>query len=74
MASIESRIDRIEKQLGQADCVCSERAEQLAMVIIEDGWGPEQIERAEASVRFTCPIHGERSPPIVHFSEADAKA
>jgi hypothetical protein len=72
MASFESRINQIERQLGQAHCVCSER-EQLAIVVIKDGWGPEQIERAEGSVRFTCPIHGDRSPPILRLSEVDAK-
>jgi hypothetical protein len=73
MASIESRINQIERQLGQAECVCSERAQQPALVVVNDGWGPEQIERAEGSVRFTCPIHGDRSPPILRVSEADAK-
>jgi hypothetical protein len=74
MASIKTRVDQIERQLGQADCVCSERAEQLAIIVIKDGWGPEEIERAEAAVRFTCPMHGDRSPPVLRLSEADAKA
>jgi hypothetical protein len=73
MASTESRIAQIERQLGQGDCVCPARAPQLAIVVIKDGWGPEQIERAEGSVRFTCPTHGDRSPPILRLSESDAK-
>jgi hypothetical protein len=73
MGRIGHRLDELEKQLGQADCVCSERAQQLAIVVIKDGSGPEQIEHAEDSVRFACPIHGDRSPPILRLSETDAK-
>jgi hypothetical protein len=73
MGRIEHRLDQLEKQLGRADCVCSERAQQCAIIVIKESWGQEQIERAEASIRFICPIHGDRSPPIVRLSETDAK-
>src|SRR5271165_1644423 len=74
MRSVETRLEQIEKQLGKATCVCSEPEHLLAaLVVIKDDWGPEQIERAAASVRFTCPTHGVQSPPILRFSEADAR-
>jgi hypothetical protein len=74
MSSIRARLDRIEKQIGQAACVCSEpEHSQMAFVVIEDDWGTEDIDRAEASARFTCPIHGDRSPPILRLSQTDAR-
>ena len=73
MASIESRLNQIEKQIGQAGCVCSEpEHSQIAIVVIKDDWGPEQIELAQASVRYLCPTHRVQSPPILRLSQMDA--
>jgi hypothetical protein len=74
MRSVETRLEQIEKQLGKAACVCSEPEHtHMAIVVIKDDWVPEDIERAEALIRFTCPTHGVQSPPILRFSEADAR-
>jgi len=69
MATIKSRLEQIEKQLGETACTCSEPEDsQIAIVVIEKArkhWTPEDIESAEASARFTCPTHGLRSRPVV---------
>jgi hypothetical protein len=74
MASIDTRLGQIEKQLGEAGCICTEpENSQLALVVIGKNWGPEQIEFADASARFICPTHGDRSQPILRLSESDAR-
>jgi hypothetical protein len=73
MASIETRLDQIEKQLGEVGCICSDPAySQIAIVVIKDDWGSEDLERAEASTRFSCPTHGVRSRPLLRISQVDA--
>jgi hypothetical protein len=73
MASIENRLEQIEKQLGEAGCVCSEpEHSQMAIIVIEKDWGPEQIERAESSKQFTCPTHGPRPLRLLRLSQMDA--
>jgi len=77
MRRVETRLDQIEKQLGQASCVCSTpEHSQIAIVVIEKDrkhWTPEDIEGAEASARFTCPTHGLRSRPVVCMDPVEAK-
>jgi hypothetical protein len=60
--------------MDQAACTCFEPTHQLALVIVEQNWDTERIEAAEASVQFTCPKHGVRTPPIVRLSQSDADA
>lgn len=72
MRSVKASLDLIEKQLGKTACVCPEHS-NIAIVVIKDDWGPDDIEHAEAAVRFTCPTHGVRSPLILRLSESDAK-
>jgi len=74
MSSIRARLDKIEKLMGEAACVCSESEHsQMAILVIKDDWGSAEIECAETALRFTCPIHGLRSPPILHVSETAAQ-
>jgi len=72
MASVESRIDRIEQLLGNAQCVCNARANSLAFVIVEPEWDKHRIKLAESACRFTCPTHGLHTPPILRLSPAEA--
>ena len=72
MGDISRRLARIEKHLGEASCVCSEAGFEIVCILIESDWGPDQIERAEAATRFTCPTHGLQIPNLIRLSEADA--
>lgn len=73
MRKVETRLNQIEKQIGQADCICCDPDNSnLSIVVIKGDWRSDEIERAEALKRFTCPIHGVRLPSILRLSESDA--
>lgn len=71
MRNVETRIEQIAKQLGNAACTCKERDRETAIVVIKDGWGPEEIELAEAAAQFDCPTHGRRKPVVLHLLGSD---
>ena len=68
MATVERRMEELEKVWGDAACLCSK---EIAFVIVEPGWDKEQIREAEASKHIDCPTHGRTKPFILHLSPSD---
>jgi hypothetical protein len=74
MANISQRIRRLEDAINAGACECAARFAPMAaleIVVVENDWTPERIRAADAEKSFTCPIHGQRLPPILHVSPTD---
>lgn len=75
MGDVGRRLARLEEKFGDATCACSDNLQgALAILVIKDDWGPEQIELAAASAaQFTCPTHGPRLRPLLRLTQSDAE-
>jgi hypothetical protein len=71
MADINRRIERIERLIGGAACICAKN--RTALLIIDDDSIEEQKTRAESSMSFVCPTHGLQLPrSLILISGVDA--
>jgi len=67
MASVEQRIDRLERVLGSEHCICNPG--HIPIVYVAPDWDKERIHREVEAARIVCPVHGEQRRPLV-LSEA----
>jgi hypothetical protein len=76
MPNIGKRLDRLEEILGAKACTCRQVDPMAALpiVIIEDGWTPEQVEAAKAAKMLVCPIHGDRPQPVLVLRGSEVHA
>lgn len=70
MRNLRRRLDKLEEILGARDCICSEHS-VMEFVVIEPGSNQDQVRALEDEKAFTCPVHGQRLPPILHLSPSD---
>jgi hypothetical protein len=69
MADINRRIERMERLVGDVDCVCAKT--RSALLVIDDDSSEEQ-KSGEASVSFVCPTHGvQLHKSILRISSVD---
>jgi hypothetical protein len=73
MGDIDRRIERIERLLGNADCMCGDPTRRTAVIIVEDDWDSERVRLAETAIGFDCPTHGFQLPKsVARISPVDA--
>jgi hypothetical protein len=72
MATVETRIERIERTLGATDCTCGD-CDSTCIVVCPDNWNDDQKRAEAASMGTTCPTHGPRLRRVLWISETDRK-
>ena len=72
MADTARRIERLERILGMADCICSDVVNRVECLVVPPEWDAERLRLEEAALQTSCTIHGAQTPIIVRLSPADA--
>jgi hypothetical protein len=70
MRNFHRRLGKIEELLSARACICGDH-DQIEFVIVESGSSSERVRALEDEKAFTCPVHGQRLPPLLHLSPSD---
>jgi hypothetical protein len=65
------RIERIEKLLGAADCICND-VDRFAVMIFTDDWSDDRKKAAAKAQVIVCPAHGAVPQKISWINTIDA--
>jgi hypothetical protein len=62
-SSLETRIECLEQEFGEAGCVCGEH--KIGAVEVQNDWSEERMLQADKTAWFECAVHGRRPPELL---------
>jgi hypothetical protein len=58
VGNVESRIARLEEQIGAAGCTCEGRRDKFVLLNYINGPPAAELDALKARCRWQCPAHG----------------